>query len=491
MPALLTAFHRWWLLPVTSVMLTACVGPDFNVPNAPAVNRYTTTPLKPTVDTHDPSNAGKTQVFDEKQTLPAEWWALYHSPALDALIKRGLAHSPSLAAAKATLLNAKETYRSQVGTAYAPSITAGGGATREQSNAASQNSNNPSQLYNLYNTSVNVSYTLYWGVLRANEASAAQVDYERYQLAAAYLSLTANIVTTAISVASYQAQIATVNALITAEQENLVIIEKQVQLGATAKTTALNQGNLLAQNRALLPPLQNALNQALNSLAVYIGAFPSEMTDIGVALESLTLPTQLPVTLPSQLVEQRPDVLSSQAQLHIASANIGIATANLLPQITLSGSYGNSSNRSNNLFDGNTGIWSFGGQLLQPIFNGGALRANRRASIAAYTEAVGNYQQIVLQAFQNVSDSLEALQTDAQLLQAQQQALDSTRETLAIIQKQYRLGGASYLTVLNANEAYQQAKLNQIVAEAARYSDTAALFQSLGGSWTNASLNQL
>lgn len=482
-------YRSYWLslLPIASLSLTSCaVGPDFTSPAAPKVKAYTTPPLVATTSTPTAKNAGVSQTFHAGQSIPSEWWALYHSPTLDALIKQGLANSPNLAAAKATLLNAKENYRAEIGTAYGPTVTAGLDGERQRSNTANMGSSNTiSNVFNLFNASVNVSYTLdaFGGLRRAAEASKAQVDYEQYELAAAYLSLTANIVTTAITEASLSAQIDAVNALIQATQENLTIIEKQVKLGGASNADVLTQTNLLAQNRALLPPLQNSLSQTHNALAVLVGVFPTELAPIHIALDSLELPHDLPVSLPSALVGQRPDILASSAQLHIASANVGVATANLLPALTLSGSYGNASNHTNTLFKGDSIVWGFGGQLLQPVFNGGSLRAQRRASIAAYTQAAAEYQQVVLSAFQNVGDSLQALNNDALTLNAQQQAETATQKTLSLTQHQYRLGSVSYLSVLAAMETYQQAKINCIIARAARYSDTAALFQALGGGW--------
>lgn len=492
MPGLLK--RSKWLASLSISMLTACaVGPDFQTPTAPAVKGYTATPLpKQTAVVPGQGNAAQSQYFTVGQ-IPHDWWVLYHSPTLDSLIKQGLTNSPSLAQAKATLIQAQENYRAQIGTSYFPSVNGTLGATREQVNGASSGTSATTNPFNLYNASVSVSYPLdVFGLQRRTvEASKAQVDFEQYELAAAYLSLTANIVTTAITAASYQAQIEATQALIKAEAEDLALIQKQVRLGGASGANVLSQSNTLAQNRALLPPLQNSLNQSLNNLATLIGVLPANLPPLKLNLDSLTLPSQLPVSLPSQLVAQRPDILASSAQLHEASANVGIATANLLPQITLTGSYGAQSNHPNTLFSGNSTVWGFGSQLTQPLFNGGALRAQRRAAMAAYQVAAAQYQQTVLQAFQNVADSLQALQTDAENLKALQQAETAAYGTLTMTQKQYRLGGASYLNVLTAQEQYQQAKINRIQAEATRYNDTAALFQALGGGWWQQSLASL
>lgn len=488
--------------------LASCmVGPDFHTPPAPVTPGYDAKPLPlHTVKAPGNSNGSQAQHFVIGQDIPPEWWALFHSPALNALIQLGLANSPNLLAAQAALEQADEALNAQIGSLWpsanlllnqervkstAASLAgtnAGGPAVGSgQATANSVASGSSVGLFNLYNASVNVSYVLdvFGGTRRAIESSAAQVDYQNYQLEAAYLTLTSNIVTTAITIASLQDQIEATQALIQAEEEQLIIINKQFHLGGVAGANVLTQETLVAQTRATLPPLEQNLAKSQHALAVLVGAFPSNIKIPSFNLATLCLPKHLPVSLPSALVGQRPDVQASEALLHSASAQIGVATANMLPQISLTGSYGFSGPSPGGLFSMANNFWSFGSQLLQPLFQGGALIAKRRGAIDAYKQAAAQYQETVLQAFQNVADTLRALQNDALTLQAQQQAEFAAHDSLAITQKQFKLGGVSYLSLLTAQQQYQQARINRIRAEAARFTDTAALFQALGGGWWN------
>lgn len=466
--------------------LSSCaIGPDFQQPTAPTAKSYTEKPLSTeTASVIGTGPAGQAQQFMNGQDIPAQWWTLFRSPELDNLIKVGLNNSPNLVAAKARLRQAQENLNAQVGSAVLPTVDASFSPQREREVDAI---NQTTQTFTLYNASVNISYTLdiFGGSRRAAEALASQVDYEKFQMEAAYLTLTSNIVTTAVTVASLQAQIQASNNLIRAQQEQLAIVQKQFNLGGVSNADVLTQQTQLAQTRATLPTLEKNLAQTRHALAVLVGAFPSEIQLPTFELNKFELPTQLPVSLPSVLVRQRPDVRAAEALLHKASAEVGVASANLLPKFTLTGSYGFSSNKTSTLFDNTSVLWSLGGQVLQPIFRGGSLQAQRRSAVAAYDEAAANYKKTVLQAFQNVADSLRALETDAQALRAQKQAENAAQNALALTQKQYRLGSVSYLNLLNAQRQYQQTRINRIQAQAARYTDTAALFQALGGGWWN------
>jgi NodT family efflux transporter outer membrane factor (OMF) lipoprotein len=472
------------------MVLTSCaVGPDFHSPAAPKVTRYTEKPLaKQTAGINGVGSAGNAQMFAMNQTIPAQWWTLFRSQTLNYLITTGLNNNPSVTAAQETLKQAQETFNAQVGTSFYPAVTADGGFTRQRLAGANFGSSSTlgGNAFNVYNTSVDVSYTfdVFGSARRQVEASGAQVDYQRFELEATYLTLTSNIVTTAINIASLQAQIQATNELIQAQQTTLNILQKQFNLGGASASDLLAQQSQLAQTRANLPPLEKSLAQARHALAVLVGAFP-ENKQPEIRLDQLYLPLKLPVSLPSALVQQRPDVRAAEALMHAASARIGVATANLLPQFTLSGSYGTSANIPSGLGAPANLAWNLGGQLLQPIFKGGSLLANRRASVAAYKAAAAQYRQTVLQAFQNVADSLRAIETDAQALRTQLQAETAAHKSLEIAQQQYRLGGVSYLTLLTAQKDYQQIRVMRIQAQAQRYADTAALFQALGGGWWN------
>ena len=287
-----------------------------------------------------------------------------------------------------------------------------------------------------------------------------------------------------MSIASLEGQINATKQLIHQQSEQLFILQKQFRLGGASITDVLAQQTLVDQTRATLPPLEKSLSQSKHALAVLVGEFPNQ-TMPSFSLNHLSLPAHLPVSLPSTIVRQRPDVRASEALLHSASAQIGVATANLFPQFPLTASYGWSTATPSNLFKSAFKIWSIGGQITQPLFQGGALLAQRRAAIAAYEVAEAQYRQIVLQAFQNVADSLRAVEIDARTFQALKQAETSALHSLVITRKQYQLGGVSYINLLNAQTQYQQARINRIRAQAVRYADTAALFQALGGGWWN------
>lgn len=482
--SLLSLVSSLWVI----TLLTSCmVGPNFNSPNPPTTISYTgAKPPTKTISIPAAGKAGSAQHFVSGQDIPSEWWSLFHSPALNHLIQLGLANSPNLAAAKATLQQAQETLNAQTWSLLFPAGNAQLSGERQRFTGSSFGTSSAS-IFNLYNTSINISYALdvFGGSRRQIEAQQSQVLFEQFELEAAYLTLTANIVTTAITIASLQGQLEATTQLIRSQQDQLAIVKKQFYLGSVSNADVLSQESQLAQTKASLPPLSQRLAQSLHALSVLIGTLPNENTLPTLRLDQFNLPTHLPVSLPSSLVRQRPDIRASEAQLASANAEIGVATANLLPQITLNGNYGWSSTKIEKLFSSTNNVWSYGGQLLQPLFNFGALHAKRKAAIAGYEQAAAQYRQTVLQAFQNVADTLRAIENDAKALQAQQQAETSARRALAITQKQFRLGGVSYLNLLLAERQYQQARISRIQAQATRYTDTAALFQALGGGWWN------
>ncbi|MEO8401018.1 MAG: efflux transporter outer membrane subunit [Gammaproteobacteria bacterium] len=477
------------LITFLSAALTGCmVGPNFHSPNAPNTNHYTEAP-QPKKTTSIPSvgSAGKVQHFIMGRDIPAEWWALFHSPEINGLVVAGLENSPTLDAAEAALRVSQEAVIAQIGTSLFPSISTQISGQRQANSNASFTGASSQNLFNLYNASVNVSYTLdvFGGARREIESLRDQVDYQQFQVEAAYLTLTSNIVTTSITLASLQAQIQATHELIQAQTRVLTILKQQFRYGAVSEANVLTQETTLAQTRATLPPLEQSQSQSRHSLSVLIGEFPSESAIPKIQLAKLNLPANLPVSLPSVLVRQRPDIRASEALLAAASAQIGVATANLFPQITLNGSFGWLSPSTGNLFDPASKVWSFGGQILQPIFNGGALLSKRRGAMDAFDQAYAQYRQTVLQAFQNVADTLRALEHDAQTLKAQRQAEVAARRSLTLTTEQYHLGGVDYLNLLTAELQYEQTKIARIQAQAARYTDTAALFQALGGGWWN------
>lgn len=470
---------------IASFLLIGCaVGPDFTKPDMAVPGRYTEAPL-PSQTVAADSKAGEAQFFTFTNYLPGEWWKLFGSPELDAMIKLGIEQNASLAAAQAALRKSEEDLNAVKGSILFPAVNANLQAARQRTSGNVNQGD--SMTYNLYNTSVGVSYTLdiFGGGRRQIEAYQAQIDYKRFTYEATYLTLTANIVTAAIQEASLRAQLNSARDILAAEQKQLDVIKRQFELGAVSKTAVLSQETELAMTEAGLPPLEKQLDLTRHALSMLTGQFPGGGKVPEFSLESLHLPKELPVSLPSALVRQRPDIQASEALLRQACASVGVATANLFPQITLSAGYGFQAISTDILFNGQSVIWNLGAGLLQPIFRGGELTAKRRSAIAAYDQAAAEYRQTVLKAFQEVADSLRALETDARTLQAQAQAEAAAKAALALIEKQYELGAVSYPALLIAQRDYQKTRMNLIAAQAQRYADTAALFQALGGGWWN------
>jgi NodT family efflux transporter outer membrane factor (OMF) lipoprotein len=464
-------------------LLAGCaVGPDFKAPPAPQADRYTASAL-PTQTVSTPVPGGESQAFAIGKQLPAQWWTLFGSDRLDRLVMDAFAGSPTLTAAEATLRQAQESYVETRSLLF-PSVDGQASVTRERISGA-QVQTAPS-LFNLFDASVNVSYgiDLFGGTRRAVEAQNAALDYQRYELQAAYQTLAANVITAAVGEASLRAQVAATQDIVQALQHQLDVTRRQYGLGGAAYSDVLSATANLAAQQALLPGLEKQLSQTRHRLAVYLGKLPSESVQADFDLSELTLPSELPITLPSSLVQQRPDIRAAEAQLHQASANIGIATVNMLPKISLTGSYGDEASHAGDLFS--SGIWSLGAGIVQPIFHAGELRAKRRAAVDAYDAAAAQYRQTVLLAFANVADALRALETDARALAAQHDAATTAQDSLKLVEKQYTLGGVSYLQLLTAQQQYQQTQITYVQALASRYQDTVALFQALGGDWSAA-----
>ncbi len=431
---------------------------------------------------------GDAQHFVDGLDIPGQWWTLFQSPELNQLIQLAMRSNPNLQAAQASLRQANENLAAQRGALY-PSVAANYQAERARASAAQFGlpQVGSGYLYTLNSASVNVSYTLdaFGGVRREIELMQAQAEYARFALEASYLTLTANVVTAAIAEASLRAQIAATEDISRAQQKQLDITQLRVVAGAASRADVLQQQATLQATLATLPPLRTALAQQRNLLSTYVGSLPADYAGAEFHLDSLSLPIDLPVSLPSKFVEQRPDVREYSALLHQATAQIGIATANMLPQLTLSGNYGGAAVKFADMFSPGSIVWSLAASVTQPLFKGGQLVHERRAAVAAAQEAAANYKATVLVAFQNVSDTLYALHGDAAALAAQASAERSAAGSLELVQAQYRAGGASFLQVLAAEQTYQSAAVALVKARAQRYADTAALFQALGGGWWN------
>lgn len=473
------------------VLLSGCAaGPDFHTPAAPATERYTLTPM-PRETVAAPGPAGAAQSFNVAQEIPAMWWTLFRSPELDGLLREAVTASPTIAQAQAALRQAQENFTAQTGALLYPSVDGKLSATRQRSSAAAIGVPDAQpNLFSLYNASVAVSYSinLSGGIARELEALRSQIEYQNFQLEATYLALSANIVTTAIKEASLRAQIEATAAILEAQRRQLEIVSRQFALGAVSRADVLAQQTQLAQLTATLPPLEKSLFQTRHQLAVYAGKLTSEGGLPEFRLRgpnALQLPRELPLSLPSALLRQRPDVRAAEAFLHQASAQIGVAAAQVYPQLNLTANLGSQALTMTDLFSGRAGIFSLGAGLLQPIFRGGQLSAQRRAAVAAYDAAAAQYRETVLRAFQDVADTLRALEQDALALKTQTDAATTAHDSLTLTQKQFQLGAVSYLVFLNAQRQDQQSRIAQIQAEASRYADTAALFAALGGGWWN------
>jgi NodT family efflux transporter outer membrane factor (OMF) lipoprotein len=423
------------------------------------------------------------------EEIPAQWWKLFRSVKLNDVIHAALDGSPTVAAAQATLRQAQEVLNARTGTVYYPSVNANYSYSRQRTSlAAAGISGGKGSIFDLHNASVDVSYLLdiFGGGRRELEALKSQVDYQRFQLEAAYLTLSSNVVTTVVKEASLREQSQAMRDILATQEKALGMLEKQLALGGVARSDVLAQRTQVEQTRSLLPGIEKELSQTRHYLAVLTGRLPSESGSLPeFSLADLVLPVELPVSIPSSLARQRPDIRAAEALLHAASAQIGVATANLYPQITLSGSYGAQANSFQDLFNSNSLVWGVGAGLLQPVFQGGALRAQRRAAIAAYDQTAALYRQTILVSFQNVADVLLALETDAMALKSQAAAETAAHDSLSLSEKQFAVGAVNYLALLNAERQYQQARIGLIQAQAQRFSDTAALFQALGGGWWN------
>jgi NodT family efflux transporter outer membrane factor (OMF) lipoprotein len=470
-----------------TVLAGCAAGPNFKSPAPPATAHYTRSP-EPMSTVASPGRSGGAQTLSTERDIPADWWTLFHSKPLDELMRAALADSPTVQAASAVLLNAALNYRAQRGALLLPGLDAQASATREREpGAVIGEPQIPAFIFNIFDASVNVSYRLdlFGASRRQLEALRAQTNYERYELEAARLTLADNIVTTAVNIASLHAQIGALTDIVASERDQLKVVQRQFDVGGASRSDVLAQQTQVAQNEAQLPGLEKQLYQAQHRLAVLAGRTPDDATLPDFTLDELTLPAELPLTVPAKLVRQRPDVQAAEALLHESTAQLGVATANMYPQLNLTGSIGSETIAASDLFGSNSAAWSIGGSLMQPLFHGGELLDLKRAARANLQGATAQYREAVLAALQDVADTLRALETDARTLQADTTTEADAEDTLKITRLQYRVGGVSYLALLNAERDYQQARAARVQAEAARFADTAALFQALGGGWWN------
>lgn len=463
-------------------LLASCaVGPDFKRPAAPDVPGYTVMPL-PAQTASAPTTLGGAQRFNASAAVGARWWRSLNSTKLDALVEQALEANPTLASAKATLRQAQEIHSARAGSTLYPQVDASIGAQRQRQNASTLGLAGDAREFSLYNAGIGVHYQLdlAGGNRRALEALAARAEYRRYELEGARLTLAANIVTTAITQARLAGQIQSTEAILRAQDEQLRLTRERVHLGQGAPDDVLAMQTQVEQTRAGLPLLRKQLQQNEHLLAVLMGRAPGADGLPTFTLEELTLPSDLPLVLPSELVRRRPDIQAAEALLHAANAEYGVAVAKLYPQLNISASLGSQALSTGALFGGGSAVWSLIGQLTQPLFNPG-LPAEKRASLAAFDAAAANYRSVVLDALRNVADVLQALESDAQTLAALASADIAAQSSLESMQRQYALGAASYIQLLIAQQQAQQNRINLIAAQAQRLVDSAALYQAMGG----------
>ncbi|MGH8137459.1 MAG: efflux transporter outer membrane subunit [Steroidobacteraceae bacterium] len=469
---------------VTLTMLAGCVaGPDFKRPDPPHAQRYT-------LQSTQAGPAAPEQQIAMGESLSLDWWHLFQSDTLDAVVKRALAGNRTLAAAAATLAQARELAAAQAGSLYPQvGMTAGIGGQKYGAEFLGSLAKPPPFTY--YAIGPTVSYALDYtgGAARSVEQQYAFAEYQRQQLNAAYLSVTGNAVVQSLRIALLQQQIATVESILGEDRRNLDLVKTAFAAGSVSRVDTVSAESQLASDATLLPPLRQELSVARHALAVVMGQLPADGPIPEVDLSQLVLPKRLPVSLPSELVHRRPDILATEAQLHAATAAVGIADANLYPHITLTASTGQQATELRHLFDGASNVWSLAGSLVAPLFDGGTLRAQKRAAADALQASAASYEQTVLVAFGQVADSLQALDHDAEELDAQTHAEHAARENVDLTRKSYNEGNVGVLQVLDAERLYQNARLGAVRAEAQRYLDTVQLFLALGGSGPHADLS--
>jgi NodT family efflux transporter outer membrane factor (OMF) lipoprotein len=479
---------------MAALMGGCTVGPDFVAPPPPDGGGYGVgPPLMRTAGTAAKIPGGETQRILKGRDIPGEWWRLFGSLALRTLTERALRNNADLAAAQAALRVAQANLNAGKA-AYFPTVTGGFSATRQMAPATppttDQNGNvilSESPTYNLYTGQVNVSYTpdVFGGIRRNVESLQAQSDNQRFQLEATYLTLTSNIALAAIQEASLRGQIDATKELIKIASDVLNLLRTQFNAGQIGEPDVLTQEAALAQIEQTLPPLERQLAQQRHLLSALSGGLPNQEPPEKFVLVALKLPRDLPVSLPSQLVQQRPDLCAAEENLHSASALIGVAVANRLPNVTITASLGSQSLALGQLFSPGTGAWAVGGAVLQPIFDAGALYQKEVAARATFEQAMSQYRSTVITAFQNVADSLSALSTDAVALQKAMVAEEAAKRSLTITRRRLDFGDINYILLLNAQQTYFQVLLTRVQAQANRFADTVALFQALGGGWWN------
>lgn len=464
------------------VLLTGCVaGPDFQRPKPPDVSSYLVEPASRQAVVAN-TELGKYQRFNTDIGVDSQWWKNLGSAKLDALIVQALKANPTLDSASATLRQAQESYAAKAGSTLYPQLGLEAGAQRQRQSPNALGQVGEAREFSLYNAGIGVQYQLdlAGGNQRALEGLAARAEYQRYELEGARLTVAANVVNAAITQARLAEQILSLQSILHAQEEQLQLSQQQVRFGQAAPSDLLSLQAQVEQTRAGIPALRQQRQLNDHMLSVLLGQAPGKQGLPEFTLQEFTLPSDLPLILPSELVRRRPDIQGAEALLHAANAEYGVAIANMYPQLNISASLGSQALSTGMLFGGGSAVWGLLAQLTQPLFNPG-LPAEKRASLAALDAAAAHYQSVVLEALRDVADTLRALENNAEVLAAQTGADKAANDAWESVQRQHAFGAASYLQLLIAQQQAQQYRIDLISAKAQRLVDSAALYQAFGG----------
>jgi NodT family efflux transporter outer membrane factor (OMF) lipoprotein len=462
------------LLPMAMAFCGCTVGPDFVRPEIAGAPYYAAMGDAPPPADQHVSLGGK---------IKGDWWAAFHSPALDGVIRQAIADNQDIAAAKARVEEAQEAVNAAEG-ALLPQVSLGATAGRQKYGAALFG---PSAFtippFTYYSVGPGVSFPLdiFGGQKRAIEGQAAYTEYQGYELDAAYLSLAANVASQALTLATTRAQIGTLQGIVEDDMQNVELVQRALGIGSATRTQLLAAQSQLATDRTLLPNLEQRETAARHALAILVGKAPADWTPPDFSLEEFTLPAEIPASFPSELLHRRPSILAAEAQLHVASAAIGVATANLYPKIDIAGTLTQQALTPGALFNSVSSAWSVAASLTQPLFDGGQLDAQRRAAIDGYQASLAGYRQVILTAFGEVADSLQALANGADRLRAESEAERTAAAALDLARRSYVAGNSGILDVIDAQRRLSQARLELSQANAQRLLNTVQLYVALGG----------
>lgn len=479
----------FWVAGAAAVLLMeggCAAGPDYQHPGSVSPRAYTAGLLSgQTASTAVSGGESQRFVFGEKLVSP--WWELFHSQELNAVVHMALDNNLTLAAGQARLREAAEVLKARTGSEYFPEVSAAYAGSRQGISPAAQGlATGKTHLFNLHQASLGFSYIfdIFGGGRREIEALRAKVDDARFQMEGMGLSLIANVTMTAIAEGLLREELSSMRDILASQEKQLMLLEKQFALGSVSRVDVFAQKAQVESLRAEIPGIEKTLAQERHALAVLAGKPPEGAGEFSeFQLSQWQLPQELPVSLPSELVRQRPDIRAAEALLRAANAQVGVAAADLYPQIVLNGNWGSEALTVGTLFNAGTMVASVGAGITQPLFNGGSRQAAKRAAMAAYDEALANYQQTVLVAFREVADALRFIESDAVALKAQSDAFSAAQASLDLAQGQFQAGAVGYMTLLNAERQQQTARISFLKAKAARFTDTVILFQALGGTW--------